>query len=604
MRVRVDVCVHVTCAVLARGLTWVGRLSEQPSLRWPKQGAAGDQARWRGERSGLGKVHRPTRRPMEAAPTRYLPPALRKPDGGGEIGLANDCARSLGDVASVGRRVAGRFLDAALFLLTTTVAPSTATTETSKSVAETSSGSTETATAVIGTSLAIENASIKGQVQEHGEERRRRGVHASDDDHPALRQRLVRSVARAAKEQLGCGGCRPLFREPAPHHTDLDEETRSNSGGGEGSRESSSSEDHGAWWAKLRLREQGWAEEVGREATAAVGHRKGESWVGIELFLRPCDVGDADGQTAIVEFLKGRVGEQWADDDLVEPPAKAQKETHRKGGEAELPAKVAAPVMVAKAVAGRGEEPCSSPDGGGGGGGSGSGDGSGRKGNGSDGVDESDTKNDGGAHGEDRRRGRAEGAATTTTTTTKVVIAVLIFGSELSKRDRAELHRHAEKAGGVASSSLGVGPARFLTLTCGLGGIGAAVELKLSAEQAELARSLFRLAQQQYHSRYECLSHREIREIVALGGPTAKDHPDLFKLVQESHKIGTTKSMRNDVVHRAGPSGMPEGGVNAKGKRQQSTVTELSPVEHVVDKKEVSDREGEAVLTAAEKCPW
>ena len=421
-----------------------------------------------------------------AAPTRYLPPALRKPDGGGEIGLANDCARSLGDVASVGRRVAGRFLDAALFLLTTTVAPSTATTETSKSVAETSSGSTETATAVIGTSLAIENASIKGQVQEHGEERRRRGVHASDDDHPALRQRLVRSVARAAKEQLGCGGCRPLFREPAPHHTDLDEETRSNSGGGEGSRESSSSEDHGAWWAKLRLREQGWAEEVGREATAAVGHRKGESWVGIELFLRPCDVGDADGQTAIVEFLKGRVGEQWADDDLVEPPAKAQKETHRKGGEGELPAKVAAPVMVAKAVAGRGEEPCSSPDGGGGGGGSGSGDGSGRKGNGSDGVDESDTKNDGGAHGEDRRRGRAEGAATTTTTTTKVVIAVLIFGSELSKRDRAELHRHAEKAGGVASSSLGVGPARFLTLTCGLGGIGAAVELKLSAEQVRV----------------------------------------------------------------------------------------------------------------------
>ena len=67
MRVRVDVCVHVTCAVLARGLTWVGRLSEQPSLRWPKQGAAGDQARWRGERSGLCKVHRPTRRPMEGA---------------------------------------------------------------------------------------------------------------------------------------------------------------------------------------------------------------------------------------------------------------------------------------------------------------------------------------------------------------------------------------------------------------------------------------------------------------------------------------------------------------------------------------------------------
>ena len=99
--------------------------------------------------------------------------------------------------------------------------------------------------------------------------------------------------------------------------------------------------------------------------------------------------------------------------------------------------------------------------------------------------------------------------------------------------------------------------------------------------------------------------HATAREIVALGGPTAKDHPDLFKLVQESHKIVPTKSKRNDVVHRAGPSGMPEGGVNAKGERQQSTVTELSPVEHVVDKKgEVSDREGEAVITAAEKCPW
>ena len=68
-------------------------------------------------------------------------------------------------------------------------------------------------------------------------------------------------------------------------------------------------------------------------------------------------------------------------------------------------------------------------------------------------------------------------------TTTKVAIAVLIFGSGLSKRDRAELHGQAEKAGGVASSSLGVGTARFLTLTCGLGGMGAAVELKLSAEK-------------------------------------------------------------------------------------------------------------------------
>ena len=40
MCVRVRICVHVTGGVLARGLTYVGRLSEQPHWRWPNQGAA------------------------------------------------------------------------------------------------------------------------------------------------------------------------------------------------------------------------------------------------------------------------------------------------------------------------------------------------------------------------------------------------------------------------------------------------------------------------------------------------------------------------------------------------------------------------------------
>ena len=40
MRVRVRIRVHVTGGVLARGLTCVGRLSEQPHWRWPNQGAA------------------------------------------------------------------------------------------------------------------------------------------------------------------------------------------------------------------------------------------------------------------------------------------------------------------------------------------------------------------------------------------------------------------------------------------------------------------------------------------------------------------------------------------------------------------------------------
>ncbi|CAN0157154.1 unnamed protein product, partial [Pylaiella littoralis] len=127
-----------------------------------------------------------------------------------------------------------------------------------------------------------------------------------------------------------------------------------------------------------------------------------------------------------------------------------------------------------------------------------------------------------------------------------VLLAVLVFGSELSKRDRAELHDQAEKADGVASSSHGVGDGRFLSLTYGLGSRVAAVELELSPEKAEFARHLFRLSQEEYHSRYECLSHGEIREVVALGGPNALDHPDLFKLVekhqqqQQQHTTTTT----------------------------------------------------------------
>ena len=37
MRVRVRIRVHVTGGVLGRSLTYVGRLSEQPHWRWPKQ---------------------------------------------------------------------------------------------------------------------------------------------------------------------------------------------------------------------------------------------------------------------------------------------------------------------------------------------------------------------------------------------------------------------------------------------------------------------------------------------------------------------------------------------------------------------------------------
>ena len=67
MRVRVRIRVHVTGGVLARGLTCVGRLSEQPHWRWPKQGAAVAKQGGLGELSGLCKVYRPKRRPAEGA---------------------------------------------------------------------------------------------------------------------------------------------------------------------------------------------------------------------------------------------------------------------------------------------------------------------------------------------------------------------------------------------------------------------------------------------------------------------------------------------------------------------------------------------------------
>ena len=47
------------------GLTYVGRLSEQPHWRWPRQGAAVAKQGGLGELSDLCKVYRPKRRPAE-----------------------------------------------------------------------------------------------------------------------------------------------------------------------------------------------------------------------------------------------------------------------------------------------------------------------------------------------------------------------------------------------------------------------------------------------------------------------------------------------------------------------------------------------------------
>ena len=67
MRVLVRIRVHVTGGVLGRGLTCVGRLSEQPQWRWLKKRGSGGQTRWTCELSGLCKVYHPKRWPAEGA---------------------------------------------------------------------------------------------------------------------------------------------------------------------------------------------------------------------------------------------------------------------------------------------------------------------------------------------------------------------------------------------------------------------------------------------------------------------------------------------------------------------------------------------------------
>lgn len=99
--------------------------------------------------------------------------------------------------------------------------------------------------------------------------------------------------------------------------------------------------------------------------------------------------------------------------------------------------------------------------------------------------------------------------------------------------------------------------------------------------------------------------HAIAREIVALGGPNAKDHPDLFKLVQEHQKVAAAKSNRAvDAKELTGSPGTPWEGVNAKGGNGQETVLEdVSPI--VGEEQErMSDQGGGGELTTVEKCPW
>ncbi|CAM9450341.1 unnamed protein product [Ectocarpus sp. 6 AP-2014] len=409
--------------------------------------------------------------------TRYVPPAFRTPTGGGDGGgPAAGHTRSLGEInAGEGRRGTPRFLGAALFLLTA------------------ASGSPE---------LSPRQPGGLGDA-------------ASADA-------AAGPAAAAAAADVASG--RDKSRSGADRTGGSTESGNDDRRQEAGSRDIGMSDDD--WWTRIRLyqrssrlaRESSESEDPATTTKKEEGKPTGENgaWIGLELRLRPSDVSYDEGQAAIVDFLKGRVGDQAV-------PGEGRKGAPQLAEDSRGPsarAEVEPPPAPAAA---------NSPTGGGEGGGGGGG-----------GPRELESNHERERRAPEeqqpeddehlRRTARGGGGAST------VLVAVLVFGAELSKRDRAGLHSQAEKAGGVASSSHGVGEGRFLALACRLGGNAGAVEPELSPEKAELARSLFRLAQQEYHSRFECLSHREIREVVAEGGPTAEAHPDLFKLLEKKQQ--------------------------------------------------------------------
>lgn len=331
----------------------------------------------------------------------------------------------------------------------------------------------------------------------------------------------VRSAVTAAKAELGCDDCRRIPAETgcddasaAASASEQEAESRNtftcgSTEIGEGCRSKTRSKTRSGcpnqenkqrgsdshtdgWWAKLRQADRGWLAtnpKQRQEATTTPEKREqGEAWVGLELRLKASDVCCTEGQAAIVNFLKGRLGPQ-----VVTPEGKDGKEE-----DARSPKETCTPEGTTREL-----EPVST-------GVSSSAETRPAATSGDDGQEREETTRsesgrttetaecfrrsegeataDAGMAQGQRRRRRPEDDRPSQTgdPVTVVVVAVLVFGRELSKRDRAELHGEAERTGGVASASHGMGEERFLTLACGLEGRAGAVELELSAEKVRL----------------------------------------------------------------------------------------------------------------------
>lgn len=218
--------------------------------------------------------------------------------------------------------------------------------------------------------------------------------------------------------------------------------------------------------------------------------------MGLKLSLRSSDVGHVDGQAAIVDFLKSRIGEYQQIED------NGGCESSTSCGEPSSPATEASNVDIQDTLLHAGDADHTAQDGV-----TTHADESvgylnprdGCNAEYADGQSEGHRRNDPNNHGEAQERGirgdpRRENeipemSSKCGTVVVVVDLAVFVFGRELSKRDRAELHRQAEAADGVVSSSHGVGEARFLTLTCGaLAGqaVSTAQGVELSSEKVRI----------------------------------------------------------------------------------------------------------------------
>ena len=251
----------------------------------------------------------------------------------------------------------------------------------------------------------------------------------------------ARSATAAAEEQLGCDSCRLLYPEISTESRSLNAAPQ-HFGGDDGSS---------TWWARLR--------QVERGAIAGCTEKAwgGGSWVGITLSLCRSDVDCGDGQAAIVDFLRSLV---------------VLKEEGEGGMHVTA---VGARRATVKPEEGRRRSLASERE---------------------DEEPHAEKIQEGGATRDDdgdfRRRNKESAVGreeeVERAAIAPVTAAILLFDGELSKRDRAGLHGQAENTAGVASSSHGVGDARFLALRCGRGMISsapAAGELQLSGKQVE-----------------------------------------------------------------------------------------------------------------------